>query len=347
MFSLPRGRFDTRYARAFVCKNVRMGGTASFTLRNLMWRVNKLPCLDPGQAQPFPGHFDSILQLPGYLLLNDEEDGFRLTWVLEQHWIVPKKGQNGDSPVLQDAFKPTSNILSYQDTWEEVCYDKVSGSRIPLDPTIGETMTPTTGASVFCEAFLHVDVLLGEILSRRKKQVSESHPEFYYNLISMAFGGRVADIVIVFLRGGGRPGSLGVFARVDLFAGTVQELDWVQGRKVEDLVSLRAWSNSLALNRRMRHVGAGPFSTDSKTHTRDWGRLCQESICIDYDEEDDYDSSFWAEYASDPQDKRPPKKVSLSSIYPDCDLVTNNAITSCLPVSSLQCKDSPIQLIYG
>jgi hypothetical protein len=56
---------------------------------------------------------------------------------------------------------------------------------------------------------------------------------------------------------------------------------------------------------------------------------------------------FWSEYIGNTQAKRPPKFISLASIYPDCDLVTNNAITSCLPVSSLQCKDSPVQLAYG
>ncbi|CAJ1912187.1 unnamed protein product [Cylindrotheca closterium] len=348
LFSLPRSRSDVRYARAFVCKNVRMGGTAFVTLRNLMWRVDKLPCLDPNQAEPFLGHFNSIIQLPGYLVLNDEEDGFRLTWVMEC-WNVLEKGlktQTGGS-VLENGFTPESNIISRQDTWEEICYETSSGKRVPLDPTAETPLNVTSGSTVSCEAFLHVDIMLGEILSRRKKKVSESHPQFYYNLISIAFGGRVADLVIVFLRGGGKPGSLGVFVRADLFSGTIQELDWVQGRKVVDMTSLRAWSNSLALNRRMRHVRAGPFSVNTKGHSRDWGRLCQEMAYIDYDEKDDYDYSFWTEYLANPEDKRPPKRVSLSSIYPDCDLVTNNAITSCLPVSSLQCKDSPIQLIYG
>mmetsp|Transcript_39704 Transcript_39704/g.95907 ORF Transcript_39704/g.95907 Transcript_39704/m.95907 type:complete len:627 (-) Transcript_39704:43-1923(-) len=348
LFSLPRSRLGMRYARAFVCKNVRMGGTTSFTLRNLMWRVDKLPCLDPSQSEPFPGHFNSVFQLPGYLVLNDEEDGFRLTWVMEQ-WNVPEKGrktQTGDS-VLTNGFAPVSNILSRQDTWEEICYETSTGKRVPIDPTAETPLNATSGSIVSCEAFLHIDILLGEILSRRKKKVSESHPEFFYNLISIAFGGQVADLVVVFLRGGGKPGALGVFVRVDLFSGITQELDWVQGRKVEDLASLRAWSNSLALNRRMRHVRAGPFSVNTKGHSRDWGRLCQEFTYIDYDEKDDYNSASWLEYVTNPQNKRPPKRVSLSSVYPDCDLVTNNAITSCLPVSCLQCKDSPIQLIYG
>ncbi|KAL3940877.1 MAG: hypothetical protein SGBAC_004672 [Bacillariaceae sp.] len=349
LFSLPRSRLDMRYSRAFVCRNVRMGGTTSFTLRNSMWRVDKLPCLDPSQSEPFPGHFKSFIQLPGYLVLNDEEDGFRMAWVLEQ-WNLPEKrckAQIGES-MLNGGFAPASNILSRQDTWEEICYETSSGKRVPIDPTRAETqLSATSGSIVSCETFLHIDILLGEILSRRKKKVSENHPEFFYNLISVAFGGRVADLVIVFLRGGEKPGSLGVFVRVDLFSGTLQELDWVQGRKVEDLISLREWSNSLALNRRMRHVRAAPFSVNTKGHSRDWGKLCQELPYIDYDDEDDYDASFWAEYVTDPQGKRPPKPVCMSSLYPDCDLVTNHAITSCLPVSSLQCKDSPIELIYG
>jgi hypothetical protein len=316
-----------------------MGANASFTLRNLLWRVDGIPAGHQSGAS-LQNMFDYVLQLPGYLIFNDEEDGFRITWVLDQ-WDVQEskcKREITDSP-LKSGFVSKAPILSVQDTWEEFHSDGYSGQRISLDD--GAT---ASGVTVASEVFLHVDALLGEILDRRKG-VSETHPEFFYNLVSVTDRGRVAEFVITFLRKE-KPGSLGVFVKVDLFTGRTQELDWVKSTGTMDTSSLRAWSNTLALNRRMRHVGAGPFSINAKGHSRDWGSLCKESY-FDYDEEDDYDPLFWSEYIGNTQAKRPPKFISLASIYPDCDLVTNDAITSCLPVSSLQCKDSPVQLAYG
>lgn len=336
IFSLPQGHRHGRFTRAMQCINVRMGANTSFTLRNLLWRVDETPLRGTGSL----AMFDSVLQLPGYMLFNDEEDGFRITWVLDQ-WNLEEsacKREIRNSP-LQSGFVATTPILSVQDTWEELQYDAYSGRRVFLDD--GATVS---GVSVANEVFLHVDILLGEILNRRKG-VYETYPDYYYNLISVTNGGRVAQLVIAFLRKE-KPGSLGIFVNVDLFTGKAQELDWVKSTGTMDTSSLRAWSNSLALNRRMRHVGAGPFSINTKGHSRDWGLLCKELYC-DWDEEDDYDSAFWSEFVGNTQAKRPPKFISFASIYPDCDLVTNHAITSCLPVSSLQCKNSPIQLVYG
>eukprot|EP00980_Cylindrotheca_fusiformis_P007003 scaffold1470_cov195-Cylindrotheca_fusiformis.AAC.3 len=336
LFGLPQGHRRSRVTKAMQCVNVRMGATASFTLRNLLWRVDKTPTRDrnrPGKQDIF----DSILQLPGYLLFNDEEDGFRITWVLDEWDIqISKCHEEASTSPLQSGFISSTPILSVQDTWEDFHYDSHSGKRVLL-----EDEASASGVSVANEVFLHVDVLLGEILNRRKG-VSESYPEYFYNLVTVTDGGRVAQIVITFLRKE-KPGSLGMFVNVDLFTGKAQELDWVKSTGTLDTSALRMWTNTLALNRRMRHVAAGPFSINAKGHSRDWGRLCKE-LNFDYDEEDDYDPSFWSEFIGNTQTKRPPKLISLASIYPDCDLVTNDAITSCLPVSSLQCKNAPVQL---
>jgi hypothetical protein len=274
--------------------------------------------------------------------LNDEEDGFRLTWAMDA-WDTDeamRKNEIADSP-LRAGIDSSATIISSQDTWEEFHSELYSGKRL-----VPEKDSPVSGVSVVSEAFLHVDALLGEILDSRKG-VSESHPEFYYNLISIHHGGRVADLIITFIRKQ-KSGSLGVFVLVDLFTGRFQERDWVKNLGTKDTSSLRSWCNALALNRRMRQVRAGPYSIEVK-HSIDWGRLCQESY-FDLDEEDDITPSVWREYVESAESiltRKPPKFISLSSLYPDCDLVTNKAITSCLPVASLQCKNSPSQLVYG
>lgn len=312
--------------------------------------------------------FDYILEFPGYLFLNDEDDGFRLTWAMDL-WDIDGtcKSEITASP-LTNGIDSVANIISSQETWEEFHSDKYTGRRlIPVENT------PVPGVRVVSEAFLHVDVLLGAIIE--SKSFSESNPNFCYNLISVHHAGRTVDLIITFLRRQ-KPGSLGVFVRVDLFTGRYEEQDWVKSLCTKDASSLQAWCNTLALNRRMKQIRAGPYSIEAK-HCIDWGRLSKESY-FDCDEEDDFTPSVWREYVENQKNittKKPPKFLSLSSLYPDCDLVTNKAITgtcqetikrlelieffnpslkaciflfaACLPVASLQCKKSPIQLVYG
>jgi hypothetical protein len=242
---------------------------------------------------------------------------------------------------LSDGIDSAATIISTQDTWEEFHSDQSSGQRLPVDKN-----SAASGISVVSEAFLHIEILLGDIIAGRKG-VSEQHPEFNYNVISVDSAGRVADLIITFIRKT-KSVSLGVFVQVDLFTGKYQEQDWVRSLGAKDTSSLRKWCNTLALNRRMRQLRAGPYSIEAK-HSIDWCRLCKESY-FDHDEEDDAAPSVWQEYVGSAESiltRKPPKFISLSSLYPACDLVSNKAIISCLPVASLRCKHSPIELVYG
>lgn len=293
--------------------------------------------------------FDSIYSLPGYLFLNDEEDGFRLTWAMDAGWNTEestcKNSQVPNSP-LRNGIDSAAFIVTSQDTWERFHYDCYSGKRLFLDDE-KKNLPQSDGIRVISEAFLHVDALLGEILDRRKN-MPESNPEFIYNLISLQYSGRVADLIITFIRKK-KPGSLGVFVQVDLFTGRFQEQDWVKSLDTKDASALRKWCNALALNRRMKQVRAGPYSVEINAKSTDWGRLCKESY-FDNDKDDDLLPSVWKEYVESAEstlNRKAPKMISFSSLYPACDLITNMALTSCLPVASLRSKHSPIKLIYG
>ena len=335
IFSLPDPKTHHNEQTTFQCCNVRLPFHASsFSQRNLLWRVQSIPQKLNKQASS--GIFDSVLNVPGHLFVNDEEDGFRLTWVVD-HWNCGEFQCRGQLTEYQFPNRVVGAVLTFEDTWEEFACDRYSGKR--LDANKG---TQNVGLRISSEAYLHVHVLLKEILRKR----TFSSAAFHYNLISVHTMGRVADLIIVFTRKE-KSGSLGVFVQVDLFTGCYQEQDWVKrktlGTRDEDVSSLRSWCSALALSRRMRQRCSGPYSINTK-HSTDWSRLCVETA-FDADEADDYDPEIWQDYVNGTTSTTP-KFISLSSLYPDCDLITNNAITSCLPVSALRSKSSPLELVY-
>jgi hypothetical protein len=169
-------------------------------------------------------------------------------------------------------------------------------------------------------------------------------------------------------------------------------------------VQLRKWRNVLAINRRLRSVGAGPYSIHTTTTTTEkdnnthllsinWGHRVVEaagggaggstsgggssgpglaSYSLVHDELDDYNPTIWRSYCENvihrnhpsassaaaiaaatktTRTKREPvphKKISFSSLYPDCDLVTNQAVRLYQPVPVLLVsKAAPVQLFYG
>ena len=212
------------------------------------------------------------------------------------------------------------------------------------------------GLSMRFEAFLSVERLLLEIMARRKSMSEERCPEYFYNLVSVTRGGRVAELVVAFCTSK-HPGGLGVFVQIDLFLGTFRSRDWVQRvcKRIngkEEPGFLRKWCNALALNRRLRHAQAGPFSmniTDKQAMALGTGRLCKETA-FDRDEADDFDPEVWKTFVESglsTSSGTPPKQISVSSLYPDCDIVSNKAVMSYQPVSMLECKQAPVQLKYG
>eukprot|EP00934_Nitzschia_sp_Nitz4_P001197 Nitzschia sp. Nitz4//scaffold55_size114948//99938//101840//NITZ4_003924-RA/size114948-snap-gene-0.193-mRNA-1//-1//CDS//3329554599//1197//frame0 len=335
LFSVSKRQ--SAYSTIWQCTNVRVGTKWALTMRNRLWLVEGVPTVTSQQRR-----IESLFQRPGYLFINDEEDGFRLTWVLNKDWY-----QEGDPTLSIPSHsaipyaKHASGILSVESTWERLDVHPTSAERLFVEHQ------PPKGMAVSCEAFLHLEVLLLSLLSRRKGLASSDSPEYMYNLVSVLQQGRVAEIVIAFLRGNGR-GALGVFLHVDMWTGSYAELDWVRKADLpEEELDLRRWCNTLSLNRRMKCMHFGPFAASSVSNM-DWTRLCQERE-IDLDFADDTDPSVWKEYVKGggQLSKRPPKVTTLASLYPHCDYVSNKAIVNCAPVKWIRSRDSPVDLVYN
>jgi hypothetical protein len=361
LFTLPRRDSSSTYAeteatnrftRVFRCANVQVSSNRGCSSRNLLWCVNVIP--SKHQTRHENGTLDiTYFDAPGYLFFNDEGDGFRLTWSTEECFLVLEesylKTVSTEYPLTNGAVASTADIISRHQTWEEMKCDIISGERVC--PPIGNKALHgkelrRRDLGVVYEAFLHIDVILAEIIGKRRG-ISERHPDFVYNLISVHRGGRVADFIIAFFRKK-KSNSLGVFVNVDLFTGVYKELDWVQSVETRDASLLQLWCNKLALNRRMKHVRAGPYSVDTKI-SMDWTRISKEIHTFDIDEDDDYVAGYWKDFvfSGEKTTRKPPKLITRSSLYPSCDVVTNRALVSCQPALSMQAKQSPIHLLYG
>ena len=251
LFSLDINHRDPRRSLStFQCANVRIGAGLAFTTRNLLWRVHGIPYSSPNDdsISNVKRTCDALWNLPGYILLNDEEDGYRLTWVTDS-WNVQEAGCENKLPTspLANGTESTQAIVTVEETWEACRSERYTGSR--------RYEKETSDIRIAFEAFLHVDVLLNEITSRRKN-FSNRHPEYYYNLISVTCSGRVAELVITFILQN-KPGALGVFVRVDLFTGRFQEQEWIKSVGTHDIFLLRSWPNAVRVMR------AGPCSIKS------------------------------------------------------------------------------------
>lgn len=364
-FTLPRRQFSSRTINngirndvnvIFKCNNVPMFRNDD-SRRKMLWSVESIPNKDETSPNLTRNVYHTYFRTPGYLLCNDEGNGVRLTWATEKCFLVSSclSVVSIDSRFVSGLIGSAGvKILSHQQqnsSWTEAHYNKMTGEAIAQDLNADSTSESLSAAqvSIVNESFLQLDVLLADVLSRRKG-ISETRPDFCFSLISVNRSGRIADFVIVFTRKN-KACSLGFYVKIDLFSGMFVELDWLRSKGKKETFSLRKWCNKLAVNRRMQYLRAGPFAVTEK-HALDCTRLCRETFTFDNDEEDDYDESYWREFVLDEKNSegkkrcQAPKLVTLSSLYPSCDIITNQAIINFEPVMSIRAKDSPIQLVY-
>jgi hypothetical protein len=345
IFTLPRRRCDT--LTLFTCPNVEMAISQDHS-RNLLWLVHAIPCDQiVTSSHVASACFRNYASVPGYLIFNDEGDGYRMTWCTAQNFLSDNTCQvnvatNG-SP-LKNSLLTAVPILTRQQSWERSLCDGVTGSTIPLSHT---TATPPDQVSVIYEAYLRIDLLLADILSRRKG-FTKTRPELFFAVISMHNAGRVVNVVITFARPK-KACSIGIFVNIDLFTGRYEELDWVIDSS-NNATSVQTWCNRLAINRRMKHLRTGPYASGEKINV-DWSCLVTDTNAIDYDEGDNYDERFWRNLMVEKTCRRAKcrsfsKVITLSSLYPDCDIVSNEALIRCEPVKLMRSKDAPLQLIY-
>ena len=360
--------------RRYQAINVRIASGEAFTSRNLLWRVQQLPILSHSKGDDNNNNRTKTIKgssyVPGYLFLNDEADGYRLTWVVESEWDASSctSGERPEEEGLLPAFVGNEDeasasgiecpeAMSFQgETWQECYSDKITGKEVYGDPQQSSSTGDDGGIQIVAEVFLSVEALLGKILSRRKKFASSQLQDYQYNCVSVSPSGRIAELVITFLLKE-KAVSMGLFVHVDLYTGTFQEKTWIKSNNVHVSATnkssvpgsstLRDWCNSLALNRRAQTLQAGPFSIQGNK-SMGWNRLYTDQAYFDQDEADTFDSSIWQPHFDNAfLSEKPPKLISLSTLYPDCDWITNKAVISKTPVHSLACKDSPIQLVYG
>jgi hypothetical protein len=321
-------------------------------MRNLLWTTNIIP----------HGESDSsslctkVLQLPGYLFLNDEEDGFRMTWVVIAGW---NDKEDYVAPLPPPPKTSRHDIITKSDevAWEEVFSKRYCGQ---LETPVGACQN---SLEIAFEAYFRVDALLDDILSHRKDAFgyhTNSVPNFHYNLISLE-NGRTATMVIVFGRsfqsssglGSRRSSSVGVFLQFDIFTQAYKETGWVQHSALPDAPFLRKWSNVLAMNRRMKDQAVGPFchgvERDSVVDRFDWSKFYNDTN-NDYDDSQDADPQVWGNYLSRAKTTtipKPPKCISCVSLFPDCELITNDAVRSAKPVPSIRSRNSTTEFVYG
>ena len=277
----------------------------------------------------------TVHEFEGYLLFNDEADGYRLCWLQlgghheteEASLVCSSFAYVKGTKSSRFRFTARANVISIP---IDVEWELVTGS-----PT--EIVNEGTGSvelSVVLMAYLHIDILLIDILGRLRGSSFPVRclPSFCYNLVSVE-AGRTVELVIVFQdidyigAGTEAPKALGVFVLFDLVDQSYEELEWVQSMRVFDDLSLSHWCIALSLSRRAKAVhgdGSAPFYVNYVRNV--------EKILLTQGgrgNEDDTASPI------------------LSWLYPFCDHYSNEAVIEMKPLGMLRCTGSPTELHYG
>ena len=388
VFPLPGNtdRFNRReYAcvKSLKCSNVRVtGNLRSHTFRNMLWPTRSVPlpastCQNAGNASGWCHGFCKVPSNNSYLLLNDEDDGYRMTWLVLGSDDASRRGAYNISPestpFSSAITTKRSDIICKPDygVWESIRSDRFTGCIFSTSDSDGECEEGEE-IHVRYESFLSIEALLSDIMARRKKMFAScsSLPNYFYNLISMSDDGRVITLILVFALGkfsdalGGTkqrrtPAAIGLFLQYDIFNNAYVEMEWVQHPTLSDARFLRSWCNTLALNWQMREKKIGLYSVprDDSSGKRTPLLQNQTSKAIRFhdddsrgDELDDFDPSVWRSSVHRGDQERsslPLKHVSMSSLYPFCDVVCNKAVVAAEPVMRIGCRDAPIELSYS
>lgn len=373
----------SKMTKSFRLCNVTIAGWKSFTLRNALWPTTVIPTKKIGSwddSRYLCQHFRRALS--AYVLFNDEDDGFRLTWV-----TIGAMGEHEEMYDVQ-SFTCTSSKIhpSRHDIiatpsegfgWQECLTDSETGCPAPAPINECNATEHLDGVNVAYEVYLHIDALLSDIISRRRRSSlfknSPYHknsvffmPNFYYNLISASMDIFKALLIVTFsnkeklmmhntTKSKNAPSALGVFVELNLFDQSYTEVQWVQHPSCFDSSSMKQWCNILAVNWRMKSCRVGIFCLDSSDigpHLANWN--CNTHECnVDQDMSDDCNVKLWKRYVeeknNDSKKKNiaPPKDISMTSLYPYCDVITNQAVQNSIPVKRIACRKSPIELTYG
>ncbi|KAL9190572.1 hypothetical protein ACHAXT_000278 [Thalassiosira profunda] len=376
IFEPPRdglGDRSPRLTKSFHCSNVRVGGWKGFTMRNALWPTSLIPKEMSGKSSGVePSLFSNTCfqrVLDAYMLLNDEDDGYRITWI-QVGSGVSKGGLHSAFINSPNAVRPTrSDIVepTESNVWEEVVSETDTGHCF-------SERRAEHGLHIEHEVYLHVDALLSDILSRRQSSLFKGSPyqservsfmpDFHYNLVRVSPDDLKVLLAVVFSNKEKQiqstkkvPAALGVFVEISLFDQSYEELKWVQHPSAKHASDMKQWCHNLALNWRMRECRVGIFCLESckiGPQLEQWVGRTHE-VNVDEDLRDDSNVDLWSDFLDRRAAARkkgcavppPPKDISMSSLYPFCDVITNRAVHNAIPVKRIASRNSPVELIYG
>ena len=368
IFPLLRGLGNTipEKIKSYRLPNSIISGISSHTLRNLLWKTRILPIKSTPSEDIGTLICDAVVESSnGYIFLNDEEDGFRILWLSaseldynEQVLLDPLQ------PCQQNTVPKRNDIIDLVDCTAEAIYtDPIDGFSyiVPVDPSCQDENEQLT---IVSEGYLRIDALLSDILRRKKKmiygsnvsRISQLVPDYYYNLISIE-DDRSAKLGIAFQNPSFErlsssqasppkrqkvPASFAVLLTFDIIDQSYTETKWFQRA---DANFLQHWINQLATQSQMRSAHAGPYcilacneSTTAKRKLRTHER--------NENDDDDVHHQKWKLFVNQAR-SRAPKDIAMSSLYPFCDVITNKAVTNSSPVTSISCRDFPLELAYA
>lgn len=259
----------------------------------------------------------------GYILLNDEDDGYRIIWVesseskeYNDNNFVQVDNNSGDQKGKLKIQPERNDIVEVcSGTFEEAIIDPNTGCTLSsLSNSDKKKITSSSYhatesfVKVVFEAYLHVDALLSDILHRRRKQLfnceSSFHcislPDYFYNIVSFnSSNGRSITLVVTFANPTSvaptksyhqdntmksKAASYAILVEIDVFDQSYDECEWLVHPSLSDSTFLREWSNTLAIRTRMTEMRVGPFSVNDFMSSKLKGRHLGVS-CSDRDDE--------------------------------------------------------------
>jgi hypothetical protein len=300
--------------------------------------------------------------LSAYVLFNDEDDGFRISWITPfslVSWQSSYELQHKSCSI-----RPSRRDIVYEPD-DQVWETNVSSS---LSGQVHQNLPERDGSgrlAVAFELYLNVDALLSDVLGRRRRssifgispyQNDNVHfmPEFCYDLVSVEADCMEVTVVVVFNNRekmmhsqANGPSAMGVFVRISLYDQSYDELQWVYSNGAH---SMKRWCMTLALNWRMKEKRVGIFCTSLSDSFPSWVCETHDHNCDD-DLLDDVNTEMWTEYAmkrNGAEKKKSilaPKAVSMSSLFPGCHITSNRAVQTAVPLIRLS-SHSPTEVIY-
>jgi hypothetical protein len=272
---------------------------------------------------------DSVHEVPAHLLLCDENDGFRLTWIRESTWeedglplrvVEPifQQQQDKGQRIVRSSAATRIVILDQMEYhgWRRCVSDRCTGAPMEADST---SMQGDGALEIAFSGFFSIAALLQGILCNRPNLVqprfggeNSKLPNYSYHMVGLYQGGRVALVLVLFSVGPVGKGCVGCFVEVDLFTQDFIETEFIRQSNVDTPPPSCA---ALALS---RHKHRSPRSVkDERAISECAPRLAQ----------------TWSEMHA--------------KYYPNCQTLDNAAVRRQIPVQRIVAANAPVEIVYG